>query len=452
MIAHDSLAGLFDDAKEHNAEPLWTVMEAMVTPRPAPRAVPALWPYAKMRPLLERAGALVGTAEAERRVFMLVNPALRAPQTTDTVYAGLQWIAPGEVARAHRHTAFALRLIIEGAGGFTAVGGEKVSMERGDLILTPSWAYHDHGHEGDGPMIWLDGLDLPLLHAIPVNFSNPYKAEQYPSTAAPSDSALRYAWPAMRGTLDAAPGDFAHAVYRASDGRHVSRTLGAAAERVAAKASAPQRRETASSVYHVLEGSGETRVGNTTLAWQRGDTFAVPAWAPFVHHNHDAQPAYLFRFDDRPALEALGLYRAAPFVDLRARAPRSARERLGGLLMLARTIDKARAELYDTAGAYKVAPGLSGYLLEWLGIDLAEFRAVVAESATDAEIVAWVHAHTDSALYEDVNHRLEIRGIRDAAHFAEVLPRYPILEIRPELRNWFEILEADDKLAFAGSP
>lgn len=131
-----------------NVEPLWTVMNAMVPPLPNPKASITSWKYNEIRPLLLEAGRLVSDKEAERRVLMLVNPTMKAPYTTDTIYAGLQLINPGETAPAHRHTAFALRFIIEGERGFTAVGGKKVVMRRGDVILTPSWEWHDHGHEG----------------------------------------------------------------------------------------------------------------------------------------------------------------------------------------------------------------------------------------------------------------------------------------------------------------
>ena len=124
----DSLERLFSEAHEHHADPLWTVMDAMVSHEPHAKAVPNVWRWSEMRPFLLRAGDLVGTDLAERRVFMLVNPALHAPFTTDTLYAGLQLIRPGEVARAHKHTAFALRFIVEGGGAYTAVGGEKVIM------------------------------------------------------------------------------------------------------------------------------------------------------------------------------------------------------------------------------------------------------------------------------------------------------------------------------------
>lgn len=142
------MADYMDSLPAHHVAPLWTVMGAMVPPRPAPKTTVAVWRYDEMRPLLIRAGALVSAKEAERRVLMLVNPGLRAPYTTDTLYAGLQCILPGETAPAHRHTAFALRFIVEGERGFTAVGGRKITMRRGDVVLTPSWQWHDHGHEG----------------------------------------------------------------------------------------------------------------------------------------------------------------------------------------------------------------------------------------------------------------------------------------------------------------
>jgi len=180
--------------------PLWTEMSKMVPSRPNPKAVPVLWKYTEMRPSLMEAGEIVDAEEAERRVLMLVNPAMGkytlhsfprirpnclfhkdAPHTTDTIYGGLQLILPGETAPAHRHVAFALRFIIEGDDGFTAVEGQKMKMERGDVILTPSWHWHDHGNDGKAPVIWLDGLDLPLFKHAPVNFAEPYVEKRYPS-------------------------------------------------------------------------------------------------------------------------------------------------------------------------------------------------------------------------------------------------------------------------------
>jgi gentisate 1,2-dioxygenase len=309
MIATDSVDRLLHEAVAESAQPLWTVMEGMVPPHPQPKAVPHVWRYAEMRPLLERAGRLVSAADAERRVFMLVNPAMEAPRTTDTLFAGLQLILPGEIARAHRHVAFALRFIIEGDGAYTVVAGEKIAMARGDVILTPSWAYHDHGHEGKGPMIWLDGLDLPVYQFFPANFAQPYSADQYPAGAAAPDSHLKFPWAEMQARLEADPGPYASADYvHRHTGAPLSRVIGAAAERLSGRCSSPTRRETAGIVYHVYEGRGLTRVGGDLLEWQRGDTFCIPSWAAYRHEA--ARDSYLFRYDDRPILEAIGAYRA----------------------------------------------------------------------------------------------------------------------------------------------
>ena len=39
-------------------------------------------------------------------------------------------------------------------------------MEPGDLVITPPMRWHDHGHEGTEPVIWLDGLDIPLVRSL----------------------------------------------------------------------------------------------------------------------------------------------------------------------------------------------------------------------------------------------------------------------------------------------
>ena len=101
------------------------------------------------------------------------------------MYAGMQLILPGETAPAHRHTPSALRFILEGEGAFTAVAGERTTMRRGDFVITPSWAWHDHGAEGDTPCAWLDGLDLPLVQFFEAGFNEHY------NDAAPVDHPAR---------------------------------------------------------------------------------------------------------------------------------------------------------------------------------------------------------------------------------------------------------------------
>jgi gentisate 1,2-dioxygenase len=192
--------------------------------KPNPRCEPHIWRYqGEIRRSLLEAGDLVPESQAERRVLMLANPApgVEPPYTTDTLYAGLQLVKEGETARAHRHTAFAVRFIIEGEGGFTAVHGRRVAMRAGDVIVTPRWNWHDHGKEetSGGPMIWLDGLDLPQFQHFPVHFVEHFAAPRYPAQDVDADeSPLVFPWSRMKARLDEAPGDWAELRYLKEDG------------------------------------------------------------------------------------------------------------------------------------------------------------------------------------------------------------------------------------------
>jgi gentisate 1,2-dioxygenase len=217
--SHPARRQLYADMSSANLTPLWEVLHNLVPKQPQSPCVPALWKYADVRPFLMRAGEVISAQEAVRRVLILENPALRGQSCiTQSLYAGLQLILPGEVAPSHRHTQSALRFIVEGSGAFTAVDGERTTMEPGDFIITPSMTYHDHGyevsrdpssnshgyevsrdpssnshghevsrdpsssshgHEGSGPMVWLDGLDIPLIRFLDAGFAeNDTRASQ----------------------------------------------------------------------------------------------------------------------------------------------------------------------------------------------------------------------------------------------------------------------------------
>ncbi len=140
--------------------------------------------------------------------------------------------------------------------------------------------------------------------------------------------------------------------------------------------------------------------------------------------------------------------RAYPDADLRLHPPRSPRQQLAGLVFLPRTIDKVRAKLQGTLGLYKVTPGISGYLFDYLGITEEQFTEAVRNASNDLEIAEWIRTHCNTTTFGEINAQLSGRAIRDAAHFEEVLPRYPVLREHPELRNWFEIFELDDRWIF----
>lgn len=305
---------LLDSLPAQNVKPLWTVMSAMVPPKPAPKAVPHIWKYKEVRPLLLESGRVVHESEAERRVLMLINPNLDSPKTTDTLYAGLQLVNSGETAPAHRHVAFALRFIIEGSGGFTAVEGEKLYMEEGDVILTPRWEWHDHGKEGDGPMIWLDGLDLPVFQFLPVNFAEHYEESRYPSKPV-EQSPILWKWPAVQKSLDSQDGDYAHFNYmnQKDSTNHISTTISARADRISSQKAGPRRQETASFVCHIHKGTGRTVIKQDdkeeVLEWTTKDTFCIPSWAEFQHFNDSSDTAYIFSYSDTALLQNLGMHR-----------------------------------------------------------------------------------------------------------------------------------------------
>ena len=217
---------------------------------------------------------------------------------------------PNETAPAHRHTAFAMRFIIEGSGGFTAVHGRRICMTRGDVILTPTWNWHDHGKDGSGPMIWLDGLDLPAFVHFPVHFVEHYQHSRYPSKDVDtSSSPIVFPWAKMKAALDAEESGWVMKRYLRADGSEVSKTLGGCAERLMAGKNSPAIQETASSVYHVIEGSGHSIINGERISWKKGDTFCVPSWHEYQHFADSTSIVYLYRFDDKPMLKALGFYR-----------------------------------------------------------------------------------------------------------------------------------------------
>jgi gentisate 1,2-dioxygenase len=156
-----------DELTAQNLVPLWPSLRALLPPGvPARRTQATAWAYQAVRPLLMRAGELTPIEKAERRVLVLANPGhgLDKMQASAAMYLGMQLLMPGEWAPSHRHTPNAVRMVVEGEGAWTTVDGEKCPMSRGDLILTPTGLWHEHGHDGTEPVVWLDVLDLPLVY------------------------------------------------------------------------------------------------------------------------------------------------------------------------------------------------------------------------------------------------------------------------------------------------
>ncbi|RDW82757.1 hypothetical protein BP6252_03869 [Coleophoma cylindrospora] len=303
--------------------PLWNTGGPPTAPEPHTKHIPAVWRYEDTKSLLLRASEMVDAAEAERRAVLMINPGPRqSPFTLDTLLAAHQLILPGEQAICHRHTPFAVRFLIEGDQGYTAISGKKMYMVPGDLIITPMWNWHDHGNEGKANVIWLDGLNIPLFKPWPVDFTEHYD-EQFGKTTHESKKVpdeecaeMKFPWSVMQSRLDSISGDHASCEYTLPDGKAISTTIGAYAHRIAPGKATKPCQETSNYVFQVHGGSGYVEVSsskgdqNYTLKWSRGDAFVVPSWYRFTIHAAEGEPVYLFSFSDKPMLQNLGFWRS----------------------------------------------------------------------------------------------------------------------------------------------
>ena len=259
-----------------------------------------------------------------------------ARRRVPSLYAGVQLILPGEVARSHRHVATALRLILEGEGGFTAVEGERITMHPGDFIVTPSWTYHNHGNEGDGPVTWLDGLDVHIVNMLGAPFGELHPQAQQPLLRPEGDAEARYgagvipvghantghgsplfyySFDRVRGALDRmarfGPWDPALGLKVAytdpTTGRSPVATMSAFMQLLPKGFAGEPHRSTDATVYCVVEGSGRARVDGHDWRLGRHDIFVVPSW---IWHEFSAEEdLLLFSFSDRALQQQLGFWR-----------------------------------------------------------------------------------------------------------------------------------------------
>jgi gentisate 1,2-dioxygenase len=323
---------------QKNTSPLWETFAELFPVEPRPRCLPVLWNYDEdMRPLLLESGRLISAKEATRRVLVLENPGIRGTfQITQSLYAGIQMILPGEIAPTHRHTASAIRFIIEGEGAYTAVDGERTTMHRGDFILTPSWTFHDHGNAGNSPCMWLDGLDFPVVNMLDAAFAESYPEELQPVARHEGDSLLRYGanmlpvnheaqrlsspifnYPYTRtrealdglyrnGPLNPCHGIKLQYIDPATGGYPVP-TIAAFMQLLPGGFRGLKYRSTDSTIYSVVEGRGQSHIGNTLLSWKERDIFVVPSWHAVAHEAETE--SILFSFSDRPVQKAFGFWR-----------------------------------------------------------------------------------------------------------------------------------------------
>ena len=314
------------------------MLRGLLPAEPRSKAQPFAWSYETIRPLLMESGDLLTAEEAERRVLVLENPAFKGmSRATSTLYAGIQLILPGETAPAHRHTPSALRFMLEGTGAFTAVGGERTMMRKGDFVITPSWAWHDHGAEGDEPCAWLDGLDLPLVAFFEAGFNEHYNDQRQTITRPEDDSMARYGqgllpmtggsrygqttpifnypYERTRAALVAAsrgadpdPHEAVSLRYaNPMDGGWTMPTMSAWMMHLPAGFETQPMRSTDGVIMCLSEGAVEAGIGDATFRLDENDVAVCPGWTR--RRLRAERDSFVFCFSDRVAQEKLGLYR-----------------------------------------------------------------------------------------------------------------------------------------------
>jgi len=329
----------------------WDAEGKIAVREPARNFDPHIWRWADLRPLILSAAEHFTLADAIRRVLVLANPAVYPKHhSTNTLYVSCSVYNGGEKAPVHRHTANASRFVLEGSGGYTNIEGEKCVMNRGDLIVTPNGAWHDHGNDGTDPVIWMDVLDLPLAESLgsvffefdlldesgkPKPIQDVTSPERYSQLAYGvgglkpafishqrgandfSSPMFVYPWDASERALNSMRNlkgspydgillDFVDP----TTGSSVTPTLGFSIQLLRPREHTLSHRHTSSVAYCCLRGSGATVIDGQKIEWKENDIFVLPGWRWHEHVNEDySEDAILYAVSDAPALKKLGLYR-----------------------------------------------------------------------------------------------------------------------------------------------
>ena len=331
--AREALNGLLES---RGLSGLWNVKAEDRTNEPKTKVLPYLWKWPEVYDSLLRARDVIGIASgtSERRYIRLVNPGMGDRNlTAHTMLFGFQLIQPGELAPAHRHTMTAFRFVLQGEGAYTNVEGEKMIMAAGDLIRTPQWTWHEHFNDGTEPMIWADGLDVPLIENLQIVSVERRPEERLPvkenqidaalfgtmrpagSPATKLSQPLHYKWAdtyaALKRleTVAADPYDGVALDYvDPLSGGPTFPTLLCRMQLLRANEATRRHRHRSTSIYHVFRGSGTTTINGQEFHWERGDSFVVPLWSWHSHRNDSGKDeAVLFSLHDKPVLEAFGL-------------------------------------------------------------------------------------------------------------------------------------------------
>ncbi|MBO9520628.1 MAG: cupin domain-containing protein [Nocardioidaceae bacterium] len=333
---------------EQGVRGFWDMLAEYEMLEPRCPELPAVWRHADYLPLAMESLTAVPIERADRRNLFFTNPGLPGSGAiTSRLLGGVQAINPAERQDVHRHSASAVRVMLDGLGAFTTVEGGRNNLRYGDVVINPSGLWHESGNDGTEPIVWMDVLDLPLTKLLHANFfANKYtedgengivrrtnqtlrhpddwfsdafavggvRPERLPLEPRYGSSQMLYRYATTRALLDRLAADRADP-YEGTQVRYVDprtgdpvlRTLDVRAQLLGAGTGTRRKRTTAGTLYCCLEGSGTTRAGDRELRWSARDIFVVPPWT-WREHAADSADAVLVAISDEPALTQLGLH------------------------------------------------------------------------------------------------------------------------------------------------
>jgi len=307
--------------------PLWEREARNSGPEPA-----HCWHWRDIDPLIDAAVRATDMGNAERRVLLLDNPAYHGTGrfgANINLSVNLQVLMPGERARPHRHTMNALRFVLEGQGATTIVEGKPCQMAPGDMILTPGWTWHEHVHEGATRCVWVDALDVPFHDYLRSGVFEPGPAHDI--TPLPSDDAFgspglapvgvvttpysplfRYPWASAVQALSSLPveadGSRRLRYTNPLTGGAVMATLDCDLLELSQGQATRAMRSNGNEVCVVVEGEGESRIGDSLVSWGPRDIFSVPRFT-WTSHKAAGGKARMFRVNDYEMLRRLDMFR-----------------------------------------------------------------------------------------------------------------------------------------------
>ena len=209
-------------------------------------------------------------------------------------------------------------------------------MHSGDFVTTPHWTMHDHGNASKEPMIWLDVLDVPTVNFFETSFYEHFDEEKQNTRLEDQDSLARYGSGVLPDGTDTSlnRSPIINYPYKKMkpvlermvktgdvDPRHGARfryanpvtggwalpTMGAHLSLLPKGFKGKDYQATDGTIFVCVEGEGSTKIDGKVFEWGPKDVFVIPSWMKYAHNAK--KESVLFQISDRPAQEALGIWR-----------------------------------------------------------------------------------------------------------------------------------------------